>query len=63
MPRPHIGTTPCKFSFQANDLNVTLHRVGYEGKLVIAFKRGGSRQETGPMLQCQARPMSHLNVW
>jgi len=49
MPRPHIGTTPCKFSFQANDLNVTLHRVGYEGKLVIAFKRGASRRETEPI--------------
>ena len=49
MPRPHLGTTPCKFSFQANDLQVTLNRVGYEGKLVIAFKRGGSRRETEPI--------------
>ena len=49
MPRSKVGTAPCKFSFQANDLNVTLHRDRHEGKLVIAFKRGGSRQETEPI--------------
>ena len=49
MPRAHLGTTPMKFSFQAQDLKVTLSTVGFEGRLVLAFKRGNDRRETEPM--------------
>ena len=49
MPRAHLGTTPMKFSFQAQDLQVTLSTVGFEGRLVLAFKRGNDRRETEPM--------------
>ena len=38
-----------KFSFQAQDLKVTLSTVGFEGRLVLAFKRGNDRRETEPM--------------
>ena len=38
-----------KFSFQAQDLQVTLSTVGFEGRLVLAFKRGNDRRETEPM--------------
>ena len=49
MPRAHLGTTPMKFSFQAQDLKVALSTVGFEGRLVLAFKRGNDRRETEPM--------------
>ena len=49
MPRAHLGTTPMKFSFQAQDLKVTLSTVGFEGRLVLTFKRGNDRRETEPM--------------
>ncbi len=49
LPRAHFGTTPMKFSFQAEDLHVTMTSVGFEGRLVLAFKRGNSRRETDPM--------------
>ena len=47
--RPHIGRVPMKFYFRAQDINIKLPGYDTTGKLVVVWKRGPRRTETGPI--------------
>ena len=47
--RPHIGRVPMKFYFRAQDINIQLPGHDASGKLVVVWKRGPRRTETGPI--------------
>ena len=47
--RPHIGRVPMKFYFRAQDISIQLPGHDTSSKLIVVWKRGPRRTETGPI--------------
>ena len=44
--RPHLGKTPLKYYFRADNIEVSLPGIDVSGKLVVTWKRGHRKTST-----------------